>query len=129
MFATHYRKELTANKNIFTILYNYYTKLYKFHKGGGYGTLLRHIEKNYPNKVGIMTSQSQIQLQSARTTSTSIGRREVSPHLFSFDAMRAHREVAKIICTKYSPFSFFENGRFTKCLQQDFNHSAQKISR
>lgn len=43
----------------------YLSPLYKFCKGGGYEILMRYLEKNHMDKVGIMTFQIQIQLQSA----------------------------------------------------------------
>ncbi|KAL6552897.1 hypothetical protein OROHE_008261 [Orobanche hederae] len=69
LFAVHYTKmdDVASGPGHFLVKCNYCEKIYKFKKGGGYGTLNGHIQRQHPNKIGIEFNQ--IQLRGTATSS------------------------------------------------------------
>ncbi|KAL6564264.1 hypothetical protein OROMI_015714 [Orobanche minor] len=62
LFAIHYSKtdDVEAGPDHFLVKCNYCTKVYKFRKGGGYGTLNGHMQRQHPDKIGIESTQTQL---------------------------------------------------------------------
>ncbi|KAL6561730.1 hypothetical protein OROMI_017331 [Orobanche minor] len=62
LFAIHYTKtgDVETGPDHFLCKCNYCSKVYKFKKGGGYGTLNGHMQKYHPDKVGIESNQTQL---------------------------------------------------------------------
>ncbi|KAL6564241.1 hypothetical protein OROMI_015691 [Orobanche minor] len=62
LFALHYTKtdDVETGPNHFLCKCNYCSKVYKFKKGVGYGTLNGHMARYHPDKVGIESNQTQL---------------------------------------------------------------------
>ncbi|KAL6546484.1 hypothetical protein OROMI_022205 [Orobanche minor] len=62
LFAVHYSKmdDVESGPGHFFIKCKYCDKIYKFRKGGGYGTLNGHLQRRHSDKVGIESNQTQL---------------------------------------------------------------------
>ncbi|KAL6494331.1 hypothetical protein OROGR_031131 [Orobanche gracilis] len=62
LFSVHYSKtdDVATSPGNFLVKCNYCDKIYKFKKGGGYGTLNDHMQRHHPDKIGIESNQTQL---------------------------------------------------------------------
>ena len=127
-FAIHFTKRKITPDDDYNLeaSCNYCTKVYPFKKGGGHGTLNTHTTNHHPEKLGISTTQSQLQFQS---TSGAQQGSSFSSVLFKFDKWVYRDELAKLVCVKGLPFNFADDDYFDAFVRLSLNPAAGRVPR
>ncbi|KZV15909.1 hypothetical protein F511_14548 [Dorcoceras hygrometricum] len=120
IFIKHFDKVTLPSGDLQAIC-KYCSKAYKWQHGGGYGTLIRHIEKNHPVEIGISRSQSQIPTFSSQSGKES--------QLFKFSESDFRDETARFVAVEQLSFSFGDKLSFQNWLSSSANPAIRRIPR
>ncbi|KZV31018.1 hypothetical protein F511_18122 [Dorcoceras hygrometricum] len=120
IFIKHFDKVALPSGDLQAIC-KYCSKAYKWKHGGGYDTLIRHIEKNHPVKIGISRYQSQIPTFSSQSGNES--------QLFKFSESDFRDETARFVAVEQLSFSFGDKLSFQNWLSSSANPAIRRISR
>ncbi|KZV42752.1 hypothetical protein F511_07449 [Dorcoceras hygrometricum] len=120
IFIKHFDKVTLPSGDLQAIC-KYCSKAYKWQHGGGYGTLIRHIEKNHPVEIGISRSQSQIPTFSSQSGNES--------QLFKFSESDFRDETARFVAVEQLSFSFGDKLSFQNWLSSSANPAIRRIPR
>ncbi len=104
IFTKHFRKgDLKNNK--YEVFCNYCPTKYSWAKGGGYGTLRKHMETKHKEKIGMIQCQTQL-------VGYGMGNPSLNPNLFYYNHDASAYALVESICVDHLTFQFSENVGF-----------------
>ncbi|KAK3187976.1 hypothetical protein Dsin_027537 [Dipteronia sinensis] len=117
LFVLHMKK-VTQEDGSTIVICNYYKKVFKWHKSGGYSTYRKHITNAHQDAHAKSSSQAQIS-------------RYATPNqqLLKYSDAKNREELARMVAVEHLSFSFCENVGFNKYCQRALNPAACRVPR